>query len=142
MPLEAGLWKVMEGKARLWNWYLHTTVSLILRFVNKSLILFSHTTFAHTESNEAKSSHRNALSSSHHHESQFITKNNSRVVSQRGGLAVLPCSVTMSTPATVSKYLVSWRACGPSQMHLLSPENNFFWLFFHGQEIKSCYSFG
>ncbi|XP_039446203.1 neural cell adhesion molecule 2-like [Culex pipiens pallens] len=54
------------------------------------------------ESNEAKSSHRNALSSSHHHESQFITKNNSRVVSQRGGLAVLPCSVTMSTPATVS----------------------------------------
>ncbi|XP_055538664.1 uncharacterized protein LOC129726079 [Wyeomyia smithii] len=54
------------------------------------------------ESNEAKSSHRNTLSSSHHHESQFITKNNSRVVSQRGGLAVLPCSVTMSTPATVS----------------------------------------
>ncbi|XP_055619366.1 Fc receptor-like protein 2 [Toxorhynchites rutilus septentrionalis] len=53
------------------------------------------------ESNEAKSSHRNALSSPHH-ESQFITKNNSRVVSQRGGLAVLPCSVTMSTPATVS----------------------------------------
>ncbi|XP_021695569.1 uncharacterized protein LOC5567816 [Aedes aegypti] len=54
------------------------------------------------ETNEAKSSHRNALSSSHHHESQFVTKNNSRVVSQRGGLAVLPCSVTMSTPATVS----------------------------------------
>ncbi|XP_053687247.1 uncharacterized protein LOC128736783 [Sabethes cyaneus] len=54
------------------------------------------------ESSEAKSSHRNTLSSSHHHESQFITKNNSRVVSQRGGLAVLPCSVTMSTPATVS----------------------------------------
>ncbi|XP_065079119.1 igLON family member 5-like [Ochlerotatus camptorhynchus] len=54
------------------------------------------------ESNEAKSSHRNALSSPHHHESQFVTKNNSRVVSQRGGLAVLPCSVTMSTPATVS----------------------------------------
>ncbi|XP_058462393.1 neural cell adhesion molecule 2-like [Malaya genurostris] len=54
------------------------------------------------DSNEAKSSHRNTLSLSHHHESQFITKNNSRVVSQRGGLAVLPCSVTMSTPATVS----------------------------------------
>lgn len=38
--------------------------------------------------------------------SQFITKNNTRVVSQRGGFAILPCSVTMSTPATVSKYLI------------------------------------
>lgn len=38
--------------------------------------------------------------------SQFLTKNNTRVVSQRGGFAILPCSVTMSTPATVSKYLI------------------------------------
>ena len=46
--------------------------------------------------------HKNSLSSVQSH---FITKNSTRVISQRGGLAVLPCSVTMSTPATVSKYL-------------------------------------
>lgn len=46
--------------------------------------------------------HKNSLSPVQSH---FITKNSTRVISQRGGLAVLPCSVTMSTPATVSKYL-------------------------------------
>uniref|UniRef100_A0A182YJ62 Ig-like domain-containing protein n=1 Tax=Anopheles stephensi TaxID=30069 RepID=A0A182YJ62_ANOST len=50
-------------------------------------------------SNEAKAAHRNSLGPL---QSQFITKNNTRVISQRGGLAVLPCSVTMTTPATVS----------------------------------------
>uniref|UniRef100_A0A182WL53 Ig-like domain-containing protein n=1 Tax=Anopheles minimus TaxID=112268 RepID=A0A182WL53_9DIPT len=49
-------------------------------------------------SNEAKAAHRNSLGPL---QSQFITKNNTRVISQRGGLAVLPCSVTMTTPATV-----------------------------------------
>ncbi|XP_050072793.1 Fc receptor-like protein 5 [Anopheles maculipalpis] len=51
------------------------------------------------DSNEAKAVHRNSLGPL---QSQFITKNNTRVISQRGGLAVLPCSVTMTTPATVS----------------------------------------
>ncbi|XP_035787457.1 Fc receptor-like protein 5 [Anopheles albimanus] len=51
------------------------------------------------DSNEAKAAHRNSLGPL---QSQFITKNNTRVISQRGGLAVLPCSVTMTTPATVS----------------------------------------
>lgn len=46
--------------------------------------------------------HKNSLSPVHSH---FITKNSTRVISQRGGLAILPCSVTMSQPATVSKYL-------------------------------------
>ncbi|CAO1342197.1 unnamed protein product [Diamesa serratosioi] len=51
------------------------------------------------DSNDLKSMHKNSLSSVQSH---FITKNSTRVISQRGGLAVLPCSVTMSTPATVS----------------------------------------
>ncbi|CAO1332056.1 unnamed protein product [Diamesa hyperborea] len=51
------------------------------------------------DSNDLKNMHKNSLSSVQSH---FITKNSTRVISQRGGLAVLPCSVTMSTPATVS----------------------------------------
>ncbi|XP_073824794.1 defective proboscis extension response 19 [Musca autumnalis] len=34
--------------------------------------------------------------------SQFITKNNSRVVVQKGGLAILPCVVKLNSAATVS----------------------------------------
>ncbi|XP_037818786.1 uncharacterized protein LOC119608441 [Lucilia sericata] len=34
--------------------------------------------------------------------SQFATKNNSRVVVQKGGLAILPCVVKLNSPATVS----------------------------------------
>lgn len=55
-----------------------------------------------SDSNELKNMHKNSLSSVHSH---FITKNSTRVISQRGGLAILPCSVTMTQPATVSKYL-------------------------------------
>jgi hypothetical protein len=53
-----------------------------------------------SDSSDQKNTHRNSISSVQSH---FITKNNTRVISQRGGSAVLPCSVTMSTPATVSK---------------------------------------
>ncbi|XP_037959151.1 probable serine/threonine-protein kinase roco9, partial [Teleopsis dalmanni] len=35
-------------------------------------------------------------------ESQFTTKNNTRVVAQKGGLAILPCVVKLNSPATVS----------------------------------------
>ncbi|KAM7352006.1 defective proboscis extension response 19 isoform 2-T2 [Cochliomyia hominivorax] len=35
-------------------------------------------------------------------QSQFATKNNSRVIVQRGGLAILPCIVKLNSPATVS----------------------------------------
>jgi hypothetical protein len=52
---------------------------------------------------DTKNTHRNNIN---HLESQFVTKNNTKVISQRGGLAILPCSVTMATPATVSKYLL------------------------------------
>ncbi|XP_023167926.1 uncharacterized protein LOC111597441 isoform X2 [Drosophila hydei] len=34
--------------------------------------------------------------------SQFNTKNNTRVVAQKGGLAILPCVVKVNSPATVS----------------------------------------
>ncbi|EDW13569.2 uncharacterized protein LOC6578211 isoform X4 [Drosophila mojavensis] len=34
--------------------------------------------------------------------SQFITKNNTRVIAQKGGLAILPCVVKVNSPATVS----------------------------------------
>ncbi|KAL9926607.1 uncharacterized protein LOC119633678 [Glossina fuscipes] len=34
--------------------------------------------------------------------SQFATKNNSRIIAQKGGLAVLPCVVKLNSPATVS----------------------------------------
>lgn len=46
-----------------------------------------------------KGSHKNLISPG---ESQFLTKNNTRITSQRGGLAILPCTVTMATPAIVS----------------------------------------
>ncbi|KRG03877.1 uncharacterized protein Dmoj_GI18281, isoform D [Drosophila mojavensis] len=32
--------------------------------------------------------------------SQFITKNNTRVIAQKGGLAILPCVVKVNSPAT------------------------------------------
>jgi len=32
------------------------------------------------------------------------------VISQRGGQAILPCSVTMTQPATVSKYLYYFKS--------------------------------
>uniref|UniRef100_A0A8W7P4U4 Ig-like domain-containing protein n=1 Tax=Anopheles coluzzii TaxID=1518534 RepID=A0A8W7P4U4_ANOCL len=66
-------------------------------FSQPPYLLFS--SFPLSDSNEAKAAHRNSLGPL---QSQFITKNNTRVISQRGGLAVLPCSVTMTTPATVS----------------------------------------
>ncbi|XP_055688448.1 neuronal growth regulator 1-like [Lutzomyia longipalpis] len=48
---------------------------------------------------EHRAAHRNAVANG---ESQFLTKNQTRIVSQKGGLAVLPCSVALSAPATVS----------------------------------------
>ncbi|XP_034666035.1 uncharacterized protein LOC117899979 [Drosophila subobscura] len=35
-------------------------------------------------------------------QSQFTTKNNTRVIAQKGGLAILPCVVKINSPATVS----------------------------------------
>ncbi|XP_017003966.2 limbic system-associated membrane protein [Drosophila takahashii] len=35
-------------------------------------------------------------------QSQFNTKNNTRVIAQKGGLAILPCVVKVNSPATVS----------------------------------------
>lgn len=37
--------------------------------------------------------------------SQFNTKNNTRVVAQKGGLAILPCVVKVNSPATVRHQL-------------------------------------
>lgn len=34
--------------------------------------------------------------------SQFITRNNTRVIVQKGGLAILPCVVKLNAAATVS----------------------------------------
>lgn len=34
--------------------------------------------------------------------SQFSTKNNTRIIAQKGGLAILPCVVKLNSPATVS----------------------------------------
>lgn len=34
-------------------------------------------------------------------QSQFNTKNNTRVIAQKGGLAILPCVVKVNSPATV-----------------------------------------
>lgn len=68
--------------------------------------------------------HKNSLTSVQSH---FITKNSTRVISQRGGLAVLPCSVTMSTPATVSKYLYiisQNRKTNPPPLPPLPPSTN------------------
>lgn len=66
-------------------------------FINEFLSFFFS---PFTDSNDLKSMHKNSLSPVHTH---FITKNSTRVISQRGGLAILPCSVTMSQPATVSE---------------------------------------
>ncbi|XP_023033815.1 lachesin isoform X1 [Drosophila willistoni] len=35
-------------------------------------------------------------------QNQFNTKNNTRVIAQKGGLAILPCVVKINSPATVS----------------------------------------
>lgn len=35
----------------------------------------------------------------------FNTRNNTRVIAQRGGLAVLPCAVKLNPSATVRKYI-------------------------------------
>lgn len=35
-------------------------------------------------------------------QSHFTTKNSTRVIAQKGGLAVLPCVVKLNSPATVS----------------------------------------
>lgn len=35
--------------------------------------------------------------------SQFSTKNNTRIIAQKGGLAILPCVVKLNSPATVSR---------------------------------------
>lgn len=48
------------------------------------------------------------ISSSQNHfststQSHFTTKNNTRVIAQKGGLAILPCVVKLNSPATVSK---------------------------------------
>lgn len=60
--------------------------------------------FSLSDSNDLKTMHnKNSLSPVHSH---FITKNSTRVISQRGGLAILPCSVTMTQPATVSTVFI------------------------------------
>jgi len=38
-------------------------------------------------------------------QSQFNTKNNTRVIAQKGGLAILPCVVKVNSPATVRNSL-------------------------------------
>jgi len=83
--------KLYVGK--LWA-QLFPLIPLILKFFLLLLL---------ADSNDLKIMHnKNSLSTVHSH---FITKNSTRVISQRGGLAILPCSVTMTQPATVSKYL-------------------------------------
>lgn len=36
-------------------------------------------------------------------QSHFVTRNNTRIIAQRGGLAILPCTVRLNSPATVRK---------------------------------------
>lgn len=76
-----------------------------VRFIelNVKHVFFSLFLLSFTDSNELKAMHnRNTLSHVHSH---FITKNSTRVISQRGGVAILPCSVSMTQQATVSEYL-------------------------------------
>lgn len=37
-------------------------------------------------------------------QNQFNTKNNTRVIAQKGGLAILPCVVKVNSPATVRNF--------------------------------------
>lgn len=76
------------------------------------------------DSNELRNMHRNSLAAVNSH---FITKNSTRVISQRGGLAILPCSVTMTQPATVSKYLYYFKILSkttPQEIHCESDKSN------------------
>lgn len=43
-------------------------------------------------------------------ETQFTTRNNTKIVVQIGGLAILPCTVKINSPATVcNSYLKSFQ---------------------------------
>jgi hypothetical protein len=80
---------------------------------NKShaVTVFNNFPSPFTDSNDLKTMHnKNSLSSVHSH---FITKNSTRVISQRGGLAILPCSVTMTQPATVSRVFMLFYTLPP-----------------------------
>lgn len=46
-----------------------------------------------------KSNHENHFVG--HHDT-FITRNNTRITAQMGGMAILPCTVRLTSPATVS----------------------------------------
>lgn len=41
-------------------------------------------------------------SSSYAYYDKFITRNNTRVTAQKGGMAILPCTIRLTSPATVS----------------------------------------
>lgn len=41
-------------------------------------------------------------------QSHFTTKNSTRVIAQKGGLAVLPCVVKLNSPATVSIVFITY----------------------------------
>lgn len=89
---------------------VYFNLTMFLLFLSFPLLfLFSSSHHRIAEKADYKSSHQNLISPS---DSQFLTKNNTRITSQRGGLAILPCSVTMSTPATVSLW-VTISGCPP-----------------------------
>lgn len=93
-----------------------------LEDIQHALTFFSFYLFA--DSNELRNMHRNSLAAVNSH---FITKNSTRVISQRGGLAILPCSVTMTQPATVSKYLYYFKILSkttPQEIHCESDKSN------------------
>ncbi|XP_030383619.1 uncharacterized protein LOC115631104 [Scaptodrosophila lebanonensis] len=65
------------------------------------LLLLSTFLCKYTYSDVGKfTSSQNLFGNSAH--SQFTTKNNTRVIAQKGGLAILPCVVKVNSPATVS----------------------------------------
>lgn len=58
-------------------------------------VIFLYTFFFITD----KSNHENHFLG---HDT-FITRNNTRITAQMGGMAILPCTVRLTSPATVSK---------------------------------------
>jgi hypothetical protein len=69
------------------------------------IILFIHRFFSFlcflTDNDDLAS--YNFLSQSHGY---FVTKNNTKIIAQRGGMAFLPCTVKLTSPATVSSTLL------------------------------------
>ncbi|XP_039969796.1 uncharacterized protein LOC120781632 isoform X2 [Bactrocera tryoni] len=50
-------------------------------------------------------------------QSHFSTKNSTRVIAQKGGLAVLPCVVKLNSPATVSIVIIC-KHCTYKYVHI------------------------